>query len=106
VFLSSGVAAKPRAFWGAYAATKAGLETLVRCWADEVDSTPIRAAILNPGPMRTRMRAEAFPGEDPLTLPEPSEIAPLIVDLCRPDREPPKETLNFADIRREKAAVV
>jgi NAD(P)-dependent dehydrogenase (short-subunit alcohol dehydrogenase family) len=106
VFLSSGVASKPRAFWGGYAATKAGLETLVRCWTDEIETTPVRAAILNPGPMRTRMRAEAFPGEDPLTLPEPSEIAPLIVELCRPDREPPKETIHFAELRRERAPAV
>ena len=66
IFLTSGVAARPRAFWGAYAATKAGLEALVRCWADEVENRPIRAAILlDPGAMRTRMRAEAYPGEDP-----------------------------------------
>ena len=89
VFLTSSVATKPRAFWGAYAATKAGMEVMVRTWADEVDITPIRAAILDPGRMRTRMRAEAFPGEDPETLPDPVEIGPLIVDLCRPDKEPP-----------------
>jgi NAD(P)-dependent dehydrogenase (short-subunit alcohol dehydrogenase family) len=89
VFLTSSVATKPRAFWGAYAATKAALEVLVRTWADEVDITPIRAAIVDPGRMRTRMRAEAFPGEDPTTLPDPAELGPLIVDLCRPDREPP-----------------
>ena len=45
--------------------------------------------------MRTRMRAEAYPGEDPETLPDPSEIGPLVVDLVRPDREPPKETVRF-----------
>ena len=53
IFLTSGVAARPRAFWGAYAATKAGLEALVRCWADEIESTPVRAVLLDPGPMRT-----------------------------------------------------
>lgn len=106
VFLSSGVASKPRAYWGAYAATKAGMETLVRCWADEVENTPIRAAIVNPGPTRTRMRAEAFPGEDPLTLPEPSEIAPLIVDLCRPDKTPPLETIQYPELRRQRAEAV
>lgn len=99
VFLSSSVATKPRAFWGAYAATKAAMEVLVRTWADEVDITPIRAAILDPGRMRTRMRAEAFPGEDPETLPDPAEIGPLIVDLCRPDREPPSETVRFASAK-------
>lgn len=88
VFLTSGAAVRPRAFWGAYAATKAGLEALVRCWSDEVADTPIRAALLDPGAMRTAMRAEAFPGEDPESLPHPDEIIPLAVDLVRPDREP------------------
>jgi NAD(P)-dependent dehydrogenase (short-subunit alcohol dehydrogenase family) len=99
VFLTSSVATKPRAFWGAYAATKAAMEVLIRTWADEVDITPIRAAIVDPGRMRTRMRAEAFPGEDPETLPNPAEIGPLIVDLCRPDREPSSETVRFASAR-------
>ena len=90
VFLTSSLATTPRAFWGAYAATKAGMEVLVRIWTDEVDITPIRTAIVDPGRMRTRMRAEAFPGEDPETLPDPAEIGPLIVDLCRPDKEPPR----------------
>ena len=55
----------------------------MRCWADEIESTPIRATVLDPGRMRTRLRAQAYPGEDPETLPHPSEIAPLIVDLAR-----------------------
>jgi NAD(P)-dependent dehydrogenase (short-subunit alcohol dehydrogenase family) len=79
LFLTSGAAARPRAFWGAYAATKAGLEALVRCWADEIEHTKVRAVLVDPGQMRTRMRAEAFPGEDPATLPEPAEIGPMIV---------------------------
>lgn len=95
IFLSSGVAAHPRAFWGAYAASKAGMEALVRTWADEMEVTPIRCAIVNPGAMRTRMRAEAFPGEDPQTLPPPEDLVPLIVDMARPDRTPPLETVSF-----------
>jgi NAD(P)-dependent dehydrogenase (short-subunit alcohol dehydrogenase family) len=95
IFLTTGVATKPKAFWGAYAASKAGMETLVRCWADENENSNMRAVLLNPGAMRTRMRAEAYPGEDPETLPDPSEIGPLVVDLARPDREPPKETVRF-----------
>ena len=71
IFLTSGAAANPKAFWGAYAATKAGLEALVRSWADEVESSTIRAILLNPGPMRTAMRAEAYPGEDKAILPPP-----------------------------------
>jgi NAD(P)-dependent dehydrogenase (short-subunit alcohol dehydrogenase family) len=98
IFLTSGIAARPRAFWGSYAATKAGLEALVRCWADEVDGSPLRAVILDPGRMRTRMREQAYPGEDPATLPDPAEIGPLIVALASgPDPGPPHETVRFAD---------
>lgn len=104
LFFTSGVVARPRAFFGGYAATKAGLETLVRVWADEIENTPVRVAIVNPGPMRTRMRAEAFPGEDPMTLPPPEEIAPLIVDLVRPDRSPTAATINFAEWKARAVA--
>ena len=82
IFLTSGAAARPRAFWGAYAATKAGLEALVRAWADEIEHTNVRAVLVDAGAMRTRMRAEAFPGEDPDTLPDPAEIGPMIVELA------------------------
>lgn len=99
IFFTTGVAAQPRAFWGAYAASKAGMEALVRTWADEVEVSNIRAAIVNPGAMRTRMRATAYPGEDAETLPPPEEIIPLIVDLARADKVPPLDTIN----RREWA---
>lgn len=95
VFLTSSVAREGRAFWGAYAATKAGVEALVRSWADEIENTPVRAAIVDPGRMRTRMRAQAYPGEDPTTLPHPDELGPLIVELARGDRTPPKDTVRF-----------
>jgi NAD(P)-dependent dehydrogenase (short-subunit alcohol dehydrogenase family) len=94
--LTSGVAKSPRAFWGAYAASKAALETLVAVYADEVENTPIRTTVLDPGPMRTKMRAQAFPGEDPDTLTPPDAIGPLVVDLMRPDRVPPAR-VKFAD---------
>jgi len=103
IFLSSGAAVRPRAFWGAYAATKAGLEALVRSWADEVEHTAIRAALLNPGPMRTRMRAEAFPGEDPDTLPDPSEIGPLIIELVQSQLGLPAATVQFSDWKAARA---
>ncbi len=89
IFLTSGRAIHPKAFWSAYAATKAGLESLVQCWADERADTRLKAVLLDPGRMRTAMRAQAYPGEDPLTLPEPAAIGPLVVDLARPDRLPP-----------------
>ncbi|QYF85796.1 SDR family NAD(P)-dependent oxidoreductase [Brevundimonas sp. PAMC22021] len=98
IHLTTSVASAPRAFWGMYAATKAGAEALFKAWADEVESTPIRCAIVDPGRMRTQMRAQAYPGEDPAILPHPSDIGPLIVDLARGDRTPPL-TVKFQDWR-------
>lgn len=89
IHLTTSLARQPRAFWGAYAATKAGGEALMAAWADEIENTPIRVAILDPGRMRTQLRAQAYPGEDPAALPHPSEIGPLILDLARPDATPP-----------------
>ncbi|HEV2365967.1 MAG TPA: SDR family NAD(P)-dependent oxidoreductase [Caulobacteraceae bacterium] len=104
IFLTSHVAREPRAFWGAYAATKAGMEALVRCWADETESSPIRVVLADPGKMRTRMRAEAYPGEDPMTLPDPAEIGPMMVELASgPDPGPPHQTIRFADWRAARA---
>lgn len=101
VFITSGIASKPRAFFGAYAATKAGLDALAQSYAEETEHTPVRCALVNPGPMRTRMRAKAFPGEDPDDLPPPEALAPLILELARFDREPPRGVVNY----REWAAV-
>lgn len=97
IFLTSGRAARPKAFWGPYGATKAALENLVRTWADELENTNIRAAILDPGGMRTKMRAEAFPGEDPMELPEPSEIGPLIVELAQARLGLPTSNVVFSE---------
>lgn len=98
IFLTSGRAARPKAFWGSYAATKAALEALVRCWADEIEHTQVRAVLVDPNQMRTRMRAEAFPGEDPDTLPDPSEIGPMIVALAAaPDLGLPTATVRFSE---------
>jgi NAD(P)-dependent dehydrogenase (short-subunit alcohol dehydrogenase family) len=100
IFVTSGIARHPRAFWSLYAATKAGMDALVASWADELENTHIRPVLLSPGAMRTRMRAQAFPGEDPTTLPDPSEIAPLVVELARPDRTP----AGYVDFKDWKAA--
>lgn len=85
IFVSSGAAVRPRAYWGPYAATKAGLEALVKSWAEELANTPVRVNLLNPGPVRTAMRATAFPGEDPATLKTPEEIADRFLDLAAAD---------------------
>jgi NAD(P)-dependent dehydrogenase (short-subunit alcohol dehydrogenase family) len=75
VFTGSGVGRRSRAYWGAYAASKAGIEALSRTLADELSSGGrIRANVLNPGPVRTRMRAQAYPAEDPATLARPEEV--------------------------------
>jgi NAD(P)-dependent dehydrogenase (short-subunit alcohol dehydrogenase family) len=85
VFVTSSVARTPRAYWGAYAATKAAMEMLVRCWADEVENTALRVNLFDPGATATRMRATAFPGEDPRTLQTPEARAEELVGFCLPD---------------------
>ncbi|MEQ1709265.1 MAG: SDR family NAD(P)-dependent oxidoreductase [Terricaulis sp.] len=95
VFISSGAARDPKAYWGPYAASKAALEALVRCYAAENAVTPIKANLFNPGPVRTAMRAKAFPGEDPMTLPTPEDVAPQIVKMLRADCAASGETIRF-----------
>jgi len=85
VFVTSGAASKAAAYVGPYAASKAALETLVRVWAHETATTNIRVNLFSPGPIRTRMRATVFPGEDPMTLDTPEQAAEFIVPMCRPD---------------------
>lgn len=86
VFTSSGVAQRGRAFWGAYAASKAAQDNLMQTLADELDGAlNIRANSINPGATRTRMRAAAYPAEDPNTLPAPDDHMPLYVYLIGED---------------------
>ena len=88
VMISSGAARRVRAYWGAYASSKAALEAMTRAYAKEVyNISNVRVMLVNPGPARTAMRAAAMPGEDPATLPSPDAIAPHIVDLCSPKSE-------------------
>ena len=85
VFLTSGVAKNPRAYWAPYAASKAALDALVISYAAEIGNVSnVRANLFNPGPTRTAMRAKAFPGEDPMTLPTPDEVAPSVVAMLQP----------------------
>lgn len=85
VFLSSGAARSCRAYWGPYAVSKAALEALVKVYAAEVASTPVRVNLLDPGATRTAMRAKAMPGEDPATLPPAEAVAPVIVAMALPE---------------------
>jgi NAD(P)-dependent dehydrogenase (short-subunit alcohol dehydrogenase family) len=85
VFVTSAAASKASAYLGPYAASKAALETLARSWAEETANTLIRVNLFDPGPIRTRMRASVFPGEDPMTLDTPEQVAEFIVPMCAPD---------------------
>ena len=84
IFMSSGAAANCRPYWGPYSVSKAALEALARTYAGEVANTPIRVVAVDPGRTRTAMRAKAMPGEDPETLPHPSEIVPYLVEMASP----------------------
>lgn len=97
VFLTTGATQNLPAYWGAYSATKAALEALVRTYAAEVSKTEIRVNLLNPGPTRTAMRAKAFPGEDPARLPTPQDVATAALPLCLPSCTSNGSIYDFAD---------
>ncbi|MBW0005152.1 MAG: SDR family NAD(P)-dependent oxidoreductase [Hyphomicrobiales bacterium] len=99
VLVSSGAATACRAYWGPYSISKAALEALARTYAAETVTTPIRVMLLNPGPLRTAMRAEAMPGEDPMTLKTPQDLAPWFVKLTDPEWA---ETGKVFDFPREE----
>ena len=82
IFVTSAISQEPRAYWGAYAVSKAALETMVLTYAAEVAKTPIRVNLIDPGATRTAMRARAYPGEDPMTLKTPDSLAGVFVDLA------------------------
>ena len=84
VFVTDARARDPRAYWGAYGATKAAMEHLALTWAAEAETTSLRVNLFDPGPMRTRLRAAAFPGERPDAWPTPDEATVSLVALCLP----------------------
>jgi NAD(P)-dependent dehydrogenase (short-subunit alcohol dehydrogenase family) len=84
VFVTSGLAQKCWAYWGSYSISKAALEAMVRTYATENEQSSIRANCFSPGATRTKMRAQAMPGEDPETLPSAEEVAAQIIPLCLP----------------------
>ncbi len=84
ILLTSSVARSARAFWAPYAASKAAVETMARSWAEETKSLPLRINLADPGGTRTAMRALAFPGENPATLPSPAETAARLLPLADP----------------------
>jgi NAD(P)-dependent dehydrogenase (short-subunit alcohol dehydrogenase family) len=82
VFVTDIRASEPLAYWGPYAASKAAAAHLVLTWASEIAFTRLRVNLFDPGPMRTRLRAAAFPGEDPATVPAPDDAAVALAALC------------------------
>lgn len=95
VFVTSRVAVAPRAFWGLYGATKAGMEHLVRVWAEETRTTPLRVNLFDPGVVATRMRRQAMPGEDQTPLVKPADVAPTLADLLEPSETRHGEVVRF-----------
>ncbi len=95
LFVTSGAAKKHTPFWGAYAVSKAALETLVLTYAAECEGGTIKVNLINPGPMRTAMRRKAMPGEDPSTLPVPDDLAGQVVEMLSPDYALNETIINF-----------
>jgi NAD(P)-dependent dehydrogenase (short-subunit alcohol dehydrogenase family) len=95
VFATDVRARSPKAYWGSYTASKAGMEHLVLTWADEVRQTRLRVNLLDPGTMRTRLRAHAFPGEDPASQPTPDAAAKALTELCLPGEARHGELVSF-----------
>ncbi|MBU6472463.1 MAG: SDR family NAD(P)-dependent oxidoreductase [Alphaproteobacteria bacterium] len=98
VFVTSGAAQKHTPFWGIYAASKAALESLALTYAAECATTNVKVNLFNPGPLRTAMRAKAFPGEDPMTLQPPEAVVPAILDLLSPACTANGERVNFRNL--------
>jgi len=98
VFVTTALAEAPRAYWGAYGATKAGMQHLVQTWVEETRTTPLRINLFDPGIVATRLRAAAMPGEDQQALRRPDDVAPLLATLCLPG-----ETRHGAVVRASQA---
>lgn len=104
LFVTADEADGSHAYWGPYAVSKAGLETLAKTYAREVADTPVRVNLVNPGPVHTNMRAKAFPGENAATLASPEDVAPLLVELVSPDCTFNGRIVNYVDWERSKRA--
>lgn len=98
VFVTSSVARAPRAFWGPYQASKAGMEALALGWADEVEAIGLKVNLFDPGGTRTKMRANAMPGEDPETLPTAEAVAAHLVPLLSSEETRTKQLIRAKDL--------
>jgi NAD(P)-dependent dehydrogenase (short-subunit alcohol dehydrogenase family) len=95
VFVTSGAAHKSTTFWGAYAMSKAALEIIALTYAAENENGALKVNLFNPGPVRTKMRAKAMPGEDPEALTGPDAIAPRLVEMLSPEWARNGEIVSF-----------
>lgn len=95
LFITSGAARRCRAYWGPYSVSKAALDALVKTYANEVQSTNVRVNMLDPGAMRTRMRRQAYPGEDESTQPSPDVLAPFALSLLTEEVSATGELFEF-----------
>ncbi|MDV7340648.1 SDR family NAD(P)-dependent oxidoreductase [Terasakiella sp. A23] len=98
IFLSSGTTKAPRAYWAAYAVSKAALENMAQTWAMELNKTNVKVNLIDPGATKTRMRAQAYPGENPDTLKDPEALNDLFVELALPSCEKQGEIVRFNDL--------
>lgn len=101
LFITSGIVPRPQAFWGVYGASKAALETMIACYADEIEKTPIRVNLFNPGGTRTEMRHKAMPGEDPATLPTPDEVAAKIPFYLSVECDLHGQRINYRELAKK-----
>jgi NAD(P)-dependent dehydrogenase (short-subunit alcohol dehydrogenase family) len=97
IFVTSGVARGVHPYWGPYAVSKAGLEMLVKIYAGEITKTRVRANLIDPGTVRTRLRARAFPGENPAQLPAPESVSDAFLALALPGCTRNGEIVNAGD---------
>jgi NAD(P)-dependent dehydrogenase (short-subunit alcohol dehydrogenase family) len=102
VFITSGAASGKQAYWGPYAVSKAGLEALVKTYAQEVADSPVRVNLADPGTVRTQLRAKAYPGEDPDTVPAPEDVVPMFLDLLSPDYAHNGRVVTFRDWQKKR----
>lgn len=102
VLVTSGAASGKYAYWGPYAVSKAGLETLAKTYAHEVADSSVRVNLIDPGAIATQMRAKAFPGEDQKTLPTPEDVVPLFLELASPKCDFNGRIINFREWQKRR----
>jgi len=97
MFVTDALARNPLPYYGVYAVSKTGLETLVRIYAGELGLTRVRVNLIDPGTVRTRLRAQIFPGENPETVPPPETVTDAFIELAMPECERNGETVTAAE---------